>query len=1003
MERNVNCCRHRGAAAAAAMAFAVLCGCLHAGCFDFETGDLQGWRVVEGGFGKIVTDLAREHNRKIPYSKGGVYFLSTLETKSNAPNDGFVGVVESPCVRLTGPAISFRIGGGNKCRFMLVDRATFRTLREARGNNDERMRIELWNVPEAVGSNVFFRVEDYENGGWSHITIDDVAFMGDVDKTDDFGARCADREAREPIEPAALANAEAAIRELGAKYPEYPAADFLAELAAFRGKGGKKALNDLLVKVLVRSNPIVNAHEIAFVTRAQYRGDHHNTATMFQCGEVNHHSYCTQGALKAYDPKTGAVRVIVPEESGRTVRDPEVDYEGRRIVFSMRMGKNENYHVWRVNADGTDLKQLTSAANVTDIDPVWLPDGDILFSSTREPKYCMCNRHIMCNLYRMKPDGANIHQIGKSTLFEGHSTILPDGRVLYDRWEYVDRDFGDAQGLWVCNQDGTRHAIYWGNNTTSPGGVINARALSDSSRVIAVLGSCHDRPWGALGIIDRTLGVDGPRPVLRTWPADYRAKIHAEGEDFDSTRPIARKYADPFPLDDEHFLCAKQTARGEEMALVYLDMHGNEVFFHEEDPGCHTPIVLRPSAKPPVQACQRNFAAPDAPGFFYVQNVYNGTHMKGVEKGAVKAIRVVESPEKRSFSGPGWFGHGEEAPVMNWHSFENKRILGTVPVEADGSAYFEVPGNTFVYFQALDGEGKMVQSMRSGVIVQPGELYGCVGCHEDRVKEVPKSESKVLAMRRAPSRLDGSYNLRGLEKGTSPHLYSFQKEVQGVFTRNCLKCHDYGGKAAAKLNLAGDRGMFFCTSYTDLWALGAIRCIGGGPAEIQPAYSWGAHASKLTKTLYGHGGVSLSADDRDRVITWMDVNAPYWPVYECTYSANRGGRQPFTKEEYARLEKLTGRTIAYSHSAKQREQVSFDRPELSRILDGVRGKPEHAEALALIRLGAERLKKLPRADMDGFKFRGQDVAWDRRYNDRRAKECAIYGAIRDGKKIYDAK
>ena len=280
-----------------------------------------------------------------------------------------------------------------------------------------------------------------------------------------------------------VASAAAAVRELGAKFASYPAAKLLEELSATASKS-TKAFDAFLLKALVRENPIVNAHEIAYVTRAQYAPDHHNTATLFQCGEINESKYRTQGALKALDPKTGTVRVIVPEESARTVRDPEVDYDGRRIVFSMRKGKTDDYHLYTVNADGTGLAQLTREKGVSDIDPVWLPDGDILFSSTRNPKYCMCNRHIMANLYRMKPDGANIHQIGVSTLFEGHSSVLPDGRILYDRWEYVDRNFGDAQGLWVCNPDGTRHAIYWGNNTTSPGGVLNARAIDpdDSPR-----------------------------------------------------------------------------------------------------------------------------------------------------------------------------------------------------------------------------------------------------------------------------------------------------------------------------------------------------------------------------------------------------------------------------------------------------------------------------------------------------------------------------------------
>ena len=487
--------------------------------------------------------------------------------------------------------------------------------------------------------------------------------------------------------------------------------------------------------------------------------------------------------MRALDPRTGERRDIVPDAPGRTVRDPEVDWDGRHIVFSMRNGRKDDYHIYTVNPDGSGLVQLTRAAGVSDIDPAWLPDGDIVFASTREPKYCMCNRNIMCNLFKMKPDGANIHQIGKSTLFEGHPAILPDGRILYDRWEYVDRNYGDAQGLWTCNPDGTRHAVYWGNNTVSPGGVLSARALSNPSRAIAVLCACHDRPWGALGLIDRSLGVDGKDSVLRTWPASFREEIRTEADVhgsypvsgghfvFDTPRTIPVKYADPFPIDDAHFLCVRQTGHGEETAIYYLDLHGNEVLVAKDAPGCHSPVLLRPSKKPAVQAEQRTYDAPDAPGRFYVQNVYVGTHMKGVAKGTIKALRVVESPEKRIYLPQrSWFS--DVAPAMNWHSFENKRILGTVPVEEDGSAYFEVPGNTYVYFQALDADGRMVQSMRSGAYLQPGERYGCVGCHESRTGDVPKTEKKPLALSRAPSKLDGSYNLKGLEKGTPPHLYS---------------------------------------------------------------------------------------------------------------------------------------------------------------------------------------------------------------------------------------
>ncbi len=744
--------------------------------------------------------------------------------------------------------------------------------------------------------------------------------------------------------------------------------------------------------------------EVVYVTHAAFHPDHHNTATIFQRGEINEGSYDTQGALKAWNPATGATRVIVPEKKGRTIRDPEVDWDGRRIVFAMRDGRPDDYHIYVVNADGTGLRQLTREKGVSDIDPAFLPDGDIVFASTRNPKYCMCNRHIMANLYRMEADGANIHQIGVSTLFEGHPSILPDGRVLYDRWEYVDRNFGDAQGLWTCNPDGTRHAVWWGNNTTSPGGVINARAVGgDSTKAIAILGSCHDRPWGALGLIDRTRGVDGRDPVLRTWPASYRDRIHDGGkEDFDSTRSLPCKYADPFPIDDSHFLAVRMKDRGGEMSLVYLDLDGNEVELLADAPGIWSPVALRPSRKPVVQSRQRNFDAPNAPGRFYLQNVHVGTHMQGVAPGTVKALRVVESPEKRTWTGPkGWFGHGEEAPAMNWHSFENKRVLGTVPVEEDGSAYFEVPANTFVYFQALDAEGKMVQSMRSGVFLQPGETYGCVGCHENRVGEAAPVAAKPLAMRREPSRLDGAYNLAGLEKGTPPHFYSFQREVQPVFTARCASCHDYGAKAGEKLNLSGDRGAFFCTSYVDLWALGYVKCIGGGPAPIQPAYSWGAHASRLTKKLYGHARVNLTDEERARIITWMDLNAPYYPRYECAYPSNPGGRMPLTFKERKTLEELCGAAIANVHGKRQREQLDFDRPACSRILAGIAGTPAHAQALAIIEEGAARLRARPRCDMEGFVPCAIDQSREARYQRRLGAERRAYDAIRAGRKIYD--
>ena len=279
-----------------------------------------------------------------------------------------------------------------------------------------------------------------------------------------------------------------------------------------------KALFEAIRRDALIANPLVCGQPIVFVVRKQYKPDHHNTETMFQTGEINTEKFEGNSALKAVDLVAGRTRTILASPEG-IIRDPDVSFDGKKILFSMRRNRADDYHLYEIDADGGNLRQLTVGAGLTDIDPIYLPDGRICFTSTREPKYCMCNRHIMGNLYTMDADGSNMVQIGHSTLHEGHSSLMPDGRILYDRWEYVDRNFGDAQGVWTVNPDGTNHAIYWKNNTNSPGAVLDARAIPGTERFIGVFSSCHDRPWGALAIVDRRLGLDLKQPVVRTWPA----------------------------------------------------------------------------------------------------------------------------------------------------------------------------------------------------------------------------------------------------------------------------------------------------------------------------------------------------------------------------------------------------------------------------------------------------------------------------------------------------
>ena len=773
----------------------------------------------------------------------------------------------------------------------------------------------------------------------------------------------------------------------GSRYPR--GVEFLSRLAAFEKTPDAIALATLQREALI-ANPLVIGQPILFATHHQYKADHHNTETMFQTGEINTGKFQGGGALRAIDfAKGGEVRTLVDPGKEGVVRDPGVSFDGSKVLFSMRRNIKEDYHIYEVKADGSGLKQLTSAPVVFDINPFYLPDNAIAFTSSREPKYCMCNRHIMGNLYRMEADGANIMQIGKNTLFEGHGTLLPDGRILYDRWEYVDRNFGDAQGLWTMNPDGTNHAIYYKNNTGSPGAALEGRNVPGTSWAVCTFSSCHDRPWGAIALVDRSKGVEGRAPVIRTWPAKAVELVKENGS-FDSFKTVYPKYEDPYPLSEKFFLCSRMTGDGEQMGIFLLDVFGNELLLHTEDLGCFNPVPLASRPRPPVLPTRREYG--DGNGAFYIQNVYRGTHMKDVKPGSIKYLRVIEQGEKRSWTSQGWEGQGQEAPAMNWHDFSNKRILGTVPVEADGSASFVVPSGKFIFFQLLDANKKMIQSMRSATTIQAKETQSCTGCHEDRLQAPANVPRASLALKRAPSTMDGWYG--------PARFFNYRTEVQPVFDKHCVSCHDYGKDAGKALNLAGDRGLAFNASYFDLWKNKYVTLIGGGPAPIQQAYSWGSHASRLTKTLEGdHYGVKLNEEERDRVITWMDINGPYYPEFLCAYPNNRYGRSPLNDAQLKQLAEL-GIDLKKQEFAAR---VSFDRPELSPCLAVFpdRNDPKYLKALAIIQEGKDALTKQPEADAADFKPCPADIARNAKYEIQMQLEQRNREAISTGGKVYD--
>lgn len=798
---------------------------------------------------------------------------------------------------------------------------------------------------------------------------------------------------------AKLDSLEAAIQNLAETYPDtYQASRYLESLAALselKGDGFETAYAELQREALL-AHPDLQKYPLVFVERKQYPKDHHNTGTIFQIGEINHRSVnrILGAGIGLFHISNGERKTLYETEG--VLRDIEVSFDAKRILFSMRNGRDDDYSIYEMD-QSLEPKQLTFQENVSDIDPFYMAGGKIGFSSTRDPKFCACNRHIMANLYTMNDDGSNITQIGKSIEFEGHGVQLDDGTILYYRWEYTDRNFGGAQAFWLANADGTNHRLFYGQST--PHSMLNPRPIPGSDKIICVISSCHDRPWGALAILDRNKGVEGREPIEQIWPKSAidliadESNNYAGGGGFDNFVRINPKYEDPYPVDANFFLVSRSDS-GAECRIFLVDTFGNEVLVYEtgNDRGAYDPFLMRPHAEPREQPSRVDFSKDH--GLFYVANVYEGTHMKGIEPGDVKYLRVIENSPKLTWTSSVWQGQGFQAPAMNWHDFDNKRILGTVPVEEDGSAYFEVPADRYVYFQILDEKKRMLQSMRSGIVALPGEMNGCIGCHEDRMDAPQANPSYTsLAFKREPSPMNGWLG--------HSRDFSFMRDAQPVFDRHCIECHSYGGEAEDVLNLSPDLTLAFNTSYMELHKKKLVNTVGGGPNAVLEAKYWGSTKSKLIQVLEdGHHDVKLSDEEMERLVTWVDLNAPYYSTYASAYRKYPAGRVPLSKQELKRLSELTGQEIKLRHGMPV--LVSFDRPELSPILAKLpKDSPKYGQAIGLIRKGAARLKETPRADMEGFVPAPEDQRRLDKSADFWQQELERRKVIQSGGKIYD--
>ena len=643
----------------------------------------------------------------------------------------------------------------------------------------------------------------------------------------------------------------AAVKRIGL-YSGRSAADYLVDNLSFKPQPAPPPGPDLSKKALELMG---GAEEVVFAVRGLYRDGHYYANFGHWSSDPNKMMYAEGGSrLCKLNLRTRKVTVLLDDPAGG-VRDPRVHYDGAKLLFSYRKGGTKYHHLYEMNPDGSGLKQLTSGP-WDDLEPAYLPDGGIIFVSTR------CNRFVPCYhtqvglLYRMDAGGDNVRLLSANNVDDHRPAVLPDGRVVYTRWDYVDRAPQKFHSLWVMNPDGTDQMVLFGN-TVSPSGnffvMIDALPIPGSDKIVTVFSPGHGfrENAGYVMVFDPDAGPD-----------DWTAPIEVSPERSLGITGWARGregFRDPYPLSEDCFLVV------EDKSLFILDGQENlqEIYCAQEM--IHDPRVIRPRLRERVLP-SRTYPGRST-GQFILANVYQGRNMEGVKPGEIKQLLILEDlPKPVSY-----YSLAGAISMDGTHTLH--RILGTVPVEPDGSASFKVPPLRGLFFVALDEQGLAVKRMQSYTMAMPGETQGCVGCHEPRTGTPSAIVSRnLMAMKRPPSKIEPA---RGV-----PDVIDYPRDIQPVWDRHCVKCHS-PEKPEGRVVLTGDRNEWFTQSYYALFAYDQISDTRRYDEDGNHSpRSFGTAASPLMNKIDGsHYDVQLTAQERDLVRLWVEAGATFAGTY----------------------------------------------------------------------------------------------------------------------------
>ncbi len=628
-----------------------------------------------------------------------------------------------------------------------------------------------------------------------------------------------------------------------------------------------------------------------------------------------------------YDNEIDVVNLRNPQEAlqmlfrpgnGEYVGEVDLHYNADRLLFSMPSEKGAGpWHIFELafkqTAAGStaagELRRVTQTEHpaVNNYDACYLPDDRIVFTSTAGMVAVPCVRgssHV-ATLFRMNPDGSDMRQLCFDQEHSWYPAVTHEGQILYTRWEYTDLPHSNSRMLFRTNPDGTDQRALYGSNSFWPNSIFYARPVpGHPTKIVATITGHHAPPRkGELIIFDPARGTHEADGVVQRIPG-YGEKVEPIIRD-GLTGGSWPKFLHPYPLNEHYFLVSAKMSAVAPWAVYLVDVFDNMILIREE-PGYALlePVPVKKTTRPPVVPDRVDLARDD--GVVCIADIYMGPGLKGIPRGEVKELRLYTYTFGYHGVGGLYGSIGMDGP------WDMRRTLGTVPVEKDGSASFKVPANTPIALQPLDSEGKALQIMRSWLTVMPGESLSCVGCHE-HLREAPLVAAGA-AMQKPPAEITP---WRG-----PPRNYEFQREVQPVIDRHCVSCHDGSDDSEAVPDL---RGTKMITSWTTRMAGNTGRGTGGkfsvaytnlhrfvrrpgieSPMPLMTPMEFHADTTELVQLLLkGHYGVKLDDEAWDRLITWIDFNAPYhgrWSTIVGDSAVAKENTRAELRKQYASLD-----------------------------------------------------------------------------------------------------